>query len=273
MSHAQPLTPRWDDNAMTHWRAAMFQHIAERLCDPNLPRIQQAVGAWPWHRNIPVPAMDAVVSLAAEGTFNFRVEVDGYWLGFGLWVTFGEIRCGAWIPETLMATGPNLRDLLFLAVDGKPCQRVVEMPDTTLFDWIYNEGFADAAIMRDALRDPVLTSAMYDRVAQILGHLYMAVMNTLLVHGGLIGKLRDGERLPGGQRDLLLVVQGPNQPDAVLERLASMVTVDGFNNQRVDVYLYLIKAPAAALEQDFGDLLGPDYHVMRKVPWWQEDAS
>lgn len=160
------------------WRCAILDQAASVLSDPAQPIIQAQTGMWEIGSAMPYPSRSDMTILS-NGCLVFDVAVAEYRVHFGIWMIMGEIRVGVKIPIHLLPTTEHRRHISE-CYDGIECQRQVDIGDTILFDWIFRDGFASFESMQIALRDTLMGSMIATRTGEILTHLYLATISSLI---------------------------------------------------------------------------------------------
>lgn len=164
---------------LSDWRRTVLSAVLAGLTDPQLPNLQRQGGVWTWNEQIPYPSLDDVLILET-GCLKFEVDCGGAVVIFSVWMQVGEVRVGTKIPNVLLPAEP-IRAKVSRAYDGQQCSRTETIGQCTMFDWIWKDReFAEFGFMVRSLRDPMLASVVADRIASVVTHLYLSVVNTLI---------------------------------------------------------------------------------------------
>lgn len=169
------------------WRVNIFNAIADRMCDANLPIVQRAIGMWKWHTGISLPQRHNI-SILGESAMRMQVKVGDNKedIDFGIWLYLNEVRMGVRVPQTILGDNPRLSDTISKCFDGEVCSIMKHEPTSMFFDWIFrNNGIADKDVMIDSITDQIKAAMLADAISNVLTHIYMAVMNALVSEGGM----------------------------------------------------------------------------------------
>lgn len=176
------------------WKAELLEHVVDAFASQKQADIQKSISAWRWSDSLPFPRTDDIS--VNGGCLTFEVLVAEKPVFFSLWFTFGEIRVGIRVPQSLLGVQQSLTDQavgiiakkLSTAYDGAPCQKITASSNGQFFDWIFRDvgdGFASFATGHKATQDKKVALTIASRLADVLIHLYMATMNILIEDGKL----------------------------------------------------------------------------------------
>lgn len=177
----ETLSFQTDANAvrsLSEWRSAILEQAASILTDPGMPDLQRQIGVWKHGDTIPYPSRDNMTVLG-NGCLVFDVPVAEFKIRFSVWLIMGEVRVGARVPHGL-TPNKDLFDHISEAYDGLQCPRQTAMAEGTMFDWIFRDGFASFDAMEKSLRDPLMGAVIATRIGEILLHLYLAILSSIL---------------------------------------------------------------------------------------------
>lgn len=243
--------PRYDERSVStdnlhDWRRTILSAVATALADPRMPELQKQGALWKWNDQIPYPALHDLLVLD-NGCLKFEVKIGEHVAVFSIWMMVGEVRVGAKIPHPLLSGA--IRDRIAKAYDGSPCQRVENMGQATMYDWIWkNTEFSEFGFMVKSLRDPMLASVIADRLAAITIHLYMAVVNTLIEGLDLKVAFRRISRVPL-KRVLVHVVGDYDTFQGLLQERGYTVDLSVFQPDGSKLYLILMPINGIPLPQ------------------------
>ena len=164
--------------SLSEWRSAILEQAARILTDPGMPDLQRQIGVWKHGDSIPYPSRDDMTVLG-NGCLVFDVPVADFKIRFSVWLIMGEVRVGARVPHAL-TPNKELFDHISEAYDGLQCPRQTPMAEGTMFDWIFRDGFASFDAMEKSLRDPLMGAVIATRIGEILLHLYLAILSSIL---------------------------------------------------------------------------------------------
>ncbi|MFL9611079.1 hypothetical protein ACKF11_13410 [Methylobacillus sp. Pita2] len=136
---------------------------------------------------MPIPKRSQV-NILSEGAMSILVPVgtENQVIRFSIWIYFGEIRIGVGIPSSLVQS-TEVSEEVSRCFDGNPCHREVDGDKEHFFDWIFNQsGMADPAFMAESFGNPGTAALLADAVGNVLTHIYMATMHSLITRGGMV---------------------------------------------------------------------------------------
>lgn len=178
------------------WKELVLKEVRRVFSDPEMHRIQQETGVWKFGGIIPYPKTSDI-SVIKNGCLSFTVQIALEDVLFSIWMLPGEVRAGIKLPNTFFGTKSN-QEVISRMLNGQPCQRTSPMGTHTFFDWILtNEEFAAFDFMLASIEDDMKASVLAERITQLLTHLYLATLSTLIELMKL--KIVDGRILLDGQ--------------------------------------------------------------------------
>lgn len=198
------------------WKWELTNEIATRFCAIAKGEVQKQVGFWHFNDSLPYPDMDCI-KIVDGGSLTFSLQIMNTSVFFSVWLQFGEVRIGVRLPASLVNKDGN-EERISKSYDGQPCSRIQTTQDGCFFDWIYRSDFADFKLMLESLADPLLRQVIADRIACILTHLYMAIVNTLIASRGLKVVFN---RLCTPDQCVRVTFTATGDKDAILQHIAS----------------------------------------------------
>ncbi|WP_341744573.1 hypothetical protein [Azonexus hydrophilus] len=195
-------------NELGAWQGGILDLAASMLTDGEQEKIQAQADVWQHAKAIPFPKRDAI-KILPNGCLVFDVGVGQHHVHFCVWITAGECRIGAKVATALIGS-EMMRRRVSEAYDGKPCQREVPVGQMIMFDWIFREGFAGFDTMTKAMRDPLLGAVVARRIGEILTHLYVNILSTIIEHNQMAITITPGSR--GVRRIKKLVCVSGDRP-------------------------------------------------------------
>lgn len=165
-------------DSLADWISATLDQAAMVLSSPEQRDYQKQADVWEKSSALPIPERSNM-SIAKNGCLVFDVSIGGHNLHYAVWMTVGEIRIGVKIANALMVND-IVRNRIVKSYDGNDCSRQVKTGQSTLFDWIFRDAFASFDTMIGAMRDPLMGAVIARRVGEILTHLYITTLSTIV---------------------------------------------------------------------------------------------
>jgi hypothetical protein len=162
---------------VVNWRSSVLNRAALVFATPAQESLQNDVGLWDSFKSIPYPSKTDI-NILKNGCMVFSKKHNQSDIMFGVFMMFGEIRIGVKISDELL--NEDARNEILYCYDGTKCERVISIEKSTLYDWIFKTDFANFDNMTRAMSDPLLSAAIATRIGEILTHIYMAVMTSIL---------------------------------------------------------------------------------------------
>lgn len=160
---------------VNQWREALLMEVANAFARADQGQIQKNVAMWKLTDELPFPPRSAI--RIHDGCLTFITEIGGDTVLFSTWMMFGEVRVGVQIPQKFCLKASKKLSEIY---NGKPCDRQLQNTSNTTYDWVFTTGFADFACFAEAMDSATVRSMIGCRIADILTHIYMGVVNTLI---------------------------------------------------------------------------------------------
>lgn len=179
-------------DSLIAWQGGILDLAAGFLTDSKQPEFQAKSDVWSHAKSIPFPTRQNITILP-NGSMVFDTAVGKEHVHFSIWITAGEVRIGAKVANALVHN-ERVRKLLSESYDGRPATREVDVGMMIMFDWIFKDAWASFDTMTKAMRDPLMGAVIARRIGEILTHLYVTILSTLLESNPYVVEITPGRQ-------------------------------------------------------------------------------